>query len=219
MEEMTKHGRIGVAAMKAGMDRKTARRYVAAGQLPSELRVPRDWRTRPDPFTEHWPEIEARLRTTPELEAKTLFDLLQQEHPDRYADGQLRTLQRRVKAWRATSGPEREVMLAQQHRPGEAAQTDFTNAAELGVRIAGELFAHLLCVLVLPFSNWQWRQCACPSRWPRCVRESSGRCSSSGACRSTTRPTTQRRRRTRLPTASGGLSRDGGGRSTRATWP
>jgi hypothetical protein len=156
MEEMTKHGRIGVAAMKAGMDRKTARRYVAAGQLPSELRVPRDWRTRPDPFTEHWPEIEARLKTTPELEAKTLFELLQQEHPDRYGDGQLRTLQRRVKAWRATSGPEQEVMLAQQHRPGEAAQTDFTNAAELGVGIAGELFAHLLCVFVLPFSNWQW---------------------------------------------------------------
>lgn len=156
MEEMSKHGQIGQAAMKADMDRKTARKYVAAGKLPSELKQPRDWRTRPDPFEEHWPEIEARLRETPEFEAKTLFDLLQQQHPGRYEDGQLRTLQRHVKRWRAAHGPDREVVLAQQHRPGEAAQTDFTHATELAVTIAGQLFAHLLCVLVLPYSNWQW---------------------------------------------------------------
>jgi len=91
MEEMNKHGQIGQAAMKADMDRKTARKYVAAGKLPSELKQPRDWRTRPDPFEEHWPEIEARLRETPEFEAKTLFELLQQEHPERYDAGQLRS--------------------------------------------------------------------------------------------------------------------------------
>jgi hypothetical protein len=156
MEEMSKHGQIGQAAMKADMDRKTARKYVAAGKLPSELKQPRDWRTRPDPFEEHWSEIEARLRDTPEFEAKTLFELLQQQHPGRYEDGQLRTLQRHVKRWRAAHGPDREVVLAQQHRPGEAAQTDFTHATELAVTIAGQLFVHLLCVLVLPYSNWQW---------------------------------------------------------------
>jgi hypothetical protein len=156
MEEMSKHGRIGQAAMKADMDRKTARKYVTAGKLPSAMVQPRDWRTRPDPFEEHWPEVEARLRDTPELEAKTLFELLQDAHPGRYDDGQLRTLQRRVRQWRATHGPEREIVLAQQHRAGEAAQTDFTHATELGVTIAGQLFAHMLCVLVLPYSNWQW---------------------------------------------------------------
>ena len=156
MEEMSKHGQIGQAAMKADMDRKTARKYVAAGKLPSELKQPRDWRTRPDPFEAHWPDIEARLRETPEFEAKTLFDLLQQQYPGRYEDGQLRTLQRHVKRWRAAHGPDREVVLAQQHRPGEAAQTDFTHATELAVTIAGQLFVHLLCVLVLPYSNWQW---------------------------------------------------------------
>jgi len=156
MEEMSKHGQIGQAAMKADLDRKTARKYVAAGKLPSELTQPRDWRTRPDPFAAHWPEVEAKLRATPELEAKTLFELLQQQYPGRYEDGQLRTLQRHVKRWRAAQGPEREVVLAQQHRPGEAAQTDFTHATELAVTIAGQLFAHLLCVVVLPYSNWQW---------------------------------------------------------------
>jgi hypothetical protein len=156
MEEMTKHGKLGQAAMKADMDRKTAGKYVAAGKLPSEMKAPRDWRTRPDPFVEHWPDVQARLEETPELEAKTLFEVLREEHPDRYADGQLRTLQRRVKAWRAAHGPDQEVVLGQRHRAGEAAQTDFTTTAELGVTIAGETFVHMLCVLVLPYSNWQW---------------------------------------------------------------
>jgi hypothetical protein len=156
MEEMSKHGQIGQAAMKADMDRKTARKYVAAGHPPSAMARTRAWRTRPDPFEEHWAEVEERLRATPELEAKTLFELLQTQHPERYADGQLRTLQRRVRWWRAARGPEQEIMLAQQHRPGEAAQTDFTHATELAVTIAGQVFVHMLCVLVLPYSNWQW---------------------------------------------------------------
>jgi Mu transposase, C-terminal domain len=142
--------------MKADMDRKTARKYIAAGTLPSAMVEPRDWRTRPDPFEEHWPEIEARLRETPELEAKTVFEWLQGQHPGQYEDGQLRTLQRHVKRWRAAHGPEREIVLGQQHRPGEAAQTDFTHATELAVTIVGQVFVHLLCVVVLPYSNWAW---------------------------------------------------------------
>lgn len=156
MEEMQKHGRIGDAAMKAGMDRKTARRYVQAAKLPSEMVVPRSWRTREDPFAEDWAEVAALLEATPELEAKTVFELLCERHPGRYESGQLRTLQRHVRHWRAEQGPERDVVLAQRHRPGEAAQTDFTRMGELAITIAGEPFVHLLCVLVLPFSNWQW---------------------------------------------------------------
>lgn len=156
MEEMSKHGSIGVAAMKAGMDRKTARKYVVAGKLPSEMPIVREWRTRPDPFDEHWSEVVEQLRDAPGLEAKTVFEALCAKYPDRYEPGQLRTLQRRVRAWRAQEGPEKDVTLAQQHRPGEAAQTDFTRTAELGVTIAGETFLHLLCVFVLPFSNWLW---------------------------------------------------------------
>lgn len=156
MEEMSKHGSIGLASMRAGMDRKTGRKYVAAGQLPSGMVKERDWRTREDPFVEHWPEVEARLADTPELEAKTLFELLVQKYPGRYEPGQLRTLQRRIKTWRAAQGPDKDVVLAQRHRPGEAAQTDFTSAAELAVTIAGQLFIHMLCVFTLPYSNWRW---------------------------------------------------------------
>jgi hypothetical protein len=156
MEEMTKHGQVGIAALRAGMDRKTARKYVAAGKLPSALVQPRDWRTREDPFREHWPELEALLVACPTLEAKTLFEVLTETYVGRYEEGQLRTLQRRVRLWRAERGPEKEVVLGQQHRPGEAAQTDFTSTMELAVTIAGEVFSHLLCVFVLPYSNWRW---------------------------------------------------------------
>jgi hypothetical protein len=156
MDEMSKHGQIGRAALKADMDRKTARKYVTTGKLPSEMAAPRDWRTRPDPFEEHWPLVEQRLADTPELEAKSLFEWLTEMYPDRYEPGQLRTLQRHVRVWRAQSGPDKEVMLAQAHRPGEAAQTDFTWAKELAITIAGQLFVHMLCVFVLPYSNWQW---------------------------------------------------------------
>jgi hypothetical protein len=156
MEEMTKHGGVGLAAMRAGLDRKTARKYVEGGKLPSELVEPRSWRTHEDAFLEHWPELEAMLRESPALEAKTLFEVLVERCPGRYEEGQLRTLQRRVKAWRAERGPDKDVVLAQLHRPGEAAQTDFTWATELAVTIAGQAFVHMLCVFVLPYSNWRW---------------------------------------------------------------
>lgn len=156
MEEFGKHGRVGLAAMRAGVDRKTGRKYVGAGKLPSELEQPRAWRTREDPFTEDWPALAKRLEDEPGLEAKTLFELLCEEHSGRYEPGQLRTLQRRVALWRAQRGPEREIFFRQSHRPGEAGQTDFTETASLAVTIAGGIFVHLLCVFVLPFSNWQW---------------------------------------------------------------
>jgi len=156
MEEMTRHGGVGLAAMRAGMDRKTARKYVQGGKLPSELVEPRNWRTHEDAFLEHWPELEAMLSDAPALEAKTLFAVLVEKYPNRYEDGQLRTLQRRVKAWRAERGPDKDVVLAQLHRPGEAAQTDFTWATELAITIAGLAFVHMLCVFVLPYSNWRW---------------------------------------------------------------
>ena len=156
MEEMSKDGHIGQAAMKADMDRKTARRYVAAGKLPSEMKEPRWWRTRQDPFVEDWPGVAQMLADTPGLEAQTVLELLEAKQPGRYNDSHLRTLQRRIHRWRAEHGPEREIWFTQAHRPGEAAQTDFTSTAELGVTITGQVFLHLLCVTVLPYSNWQW---------------------------------------------------------------
>jgi transposase len=154
--EMTKCGRIGVAAARAGMSRNTATKYLKTDELPSEQRSLRIWRTRKDPFEDEWPDIEAELTREPGLEAKTIFEELLSKHPDRYHAGQLRTLQRRVKQWRAARGPEKELFFPQEHRPGEAMQTDFTSMNSLSITIARQPYEHLLCHCVLPYSNWSW---------------------------------------------------------------
>ena len=60
----------------------------------------RNYRTRKDPFEAAWPEILAWLQKEPDKTAKDLFKKLQDKHPDQYTNGQLRTLQRRVRTWR-----------------------------------------------------------------------------------------------------------------------
>ena len=98
--------------MKAGMDRKTARKYLQEGKLPSELEAVRNWRTRSNPFEKHWSEIERQLKDAPELEAKTIFDHFIEKYPDHYKPGQLRTLQRRVTEWRADGRSRTGVVLS-----------------------------------------------------------------------------------------------------------
>lgn len=156
MAELSKHGGVGLAAMRAGIDPKTVRKYTTAGKLPSALKQARTWRTHVDAFANEWEMITAMLVAAPELETKTIFEFLESEKPGCHEDGELRTLQRRVRAWRAQQGPDKEVFFAQNHRPGEAGQTDFTWATELGITIDGEPFAHMLCHFVLPYSNWEW---------------------------------------------------------------
>ncbi len=103
-----------IAAAKAGMDPKTARKWLRLRRLPSEQRRVRTWRTRLDPFAPVWDQIRAQLEESPGLEAKTVFDALHRQYPGQFAEGQLRTLQRKIKTWRATEGPPREVFFAQQ---------------------------------------------------------------------------------------------------------
>ncbi len=144
-----------MAASKAGMDEKTARRYRGLGKLPSEVGVRHTWRTRPDPFEGVWDDLRRMLAVNPGLQAKTIFGHLQRRYPGRFADGQLRTLQRRVKEWRATEGPGREVYFPQQHRPGELAESDFTSMNGLCVTLGGCPFDHLFYHFVLTYSNWE----------------------------------------------------------------
>lgn len=148
------------AAVKANLkSRKTVAKYERLGQQPSELKQPRRYRTRTDPFAEDWPEVEQMLQHHPELEAKALFEWLCERQPDRYQAGQVRTLQRRVQIWRALHQPQ-VASLEQVHRPGEVLQTDGTWLTELGVTIQGQPFSHLLIHSVLPYSNWEWGRIA-----------------------------------------------------------
>jgi len=146
---------MATAALKAGLDVKTARKYRRLRKLPSETRRPHTWRTRDDPFAEVWGESREQLELNPGLEAKTVFEALQRKYPGRLADGQLRSFQRRVRTWRATKGPPKEVFFSQVHRPGRLCQSDFTHMASLGVTLGGQRFEHLMYHFVLTYSNWE----------------------------------------------------------------
>jgi hypothetical protein len=143
------------AAWKVGMDAKTAQKYRDSDRLPSESFTPKTWRTREDPFQEVWPELLDRLVLNPGLQAKTLFEDLQRRSPGRFPDGQLRTLQRKIKAWRATDGPAKEVFFDQVHTPGALCASDFTSMNDLHVTLAGQPFDHLVYHFVLTYSNWE----------------------------------------------------------------
>ena len=144
-----------IAASKAGMDPTTARRYRGLERLPSELKKEREWRTREDPFSEVWEAVQQQVQESPGLEAKTLFEWLQREYPGRFSDGQIRTLQRRIKLWRVTEGPAQEVYFGQKHTPGRLCASDFTHMTELGITLAGRTFEHLVYHFVLTYSNWE----------------------------------------------------------------
>lgn len=156
-ETYARTGNLRKSAMMAGISDKTGRTYRANDKLPSEIMKSqeRHWKTRKDPFEEDWPEIKQMLEDAPELEAKTIFDKFNEDFPDKYQEGQLRTLQRKIRIWRASEGPPKEVFFPQVHKPGEFMQTDWTDGGKLGITINGEPYDHWLCNSVLPYSNWQ----------------------------------------------------------------
>lgn len=146
-----------VAAAQAGMSERSARRYEAAPVLPSQ-RAPRGGRrTRIDPLAAVWDsEVVPLLNAFPHMRATAVLEELGRTHPGEYGERVLRTLQRRILAWRAISGPERELIFRQNHPPGFQALSDFTEGGSLGVTIAGEPFAHLLYHFWMAFSGWRY---------------------------------------------------------------
>lgn len=115
-----------LAAAMSSMTAKTARKY-EVGPLPSQTKAPRDWRTRPDPFQKDWDTVVEPLLAKDEkrvLQATTVLEELKKAKPDQYSDKELRTLQRRMREWRAVQGPPKEVFFPQDHRPGREAQME-----------------------------------------------------------------------------------------------
>jgi pimeloyl-ACP methyl ester carboxylesterase len=149
-----KHHSQEVAAAKTGISVRTARRIERDATLPS--RKPRhSWRTRPDPFADVWDsEVVPLLRNAPHLMGITVLRKLQDDHPDRYPDSMRRTLERRIRQWRALEGPTQEVFFPQEHQPGVRGLSDFTDMSKLCVTIGGAPFGHRLYHFVLAFSRW-----------------------------------------------------------------
>jgi len=149
---------LSQSAAQAGIDRKTARRYLRAGKGPRHLQVAHTWRTREDPFGERWSLIESWLEREAHLQATSILEELKIQFPeDGFHQGHLRTLQRRLKAWRRRSGHPKSppIYFEQVHEPGRAIQLDWFHPRTFEVTIGGLPFPHRICQAVLTYSNWE----------------------------------------------------------------
>lgn len=144
-----------VAAAKAGMDVKTARKYINSRELPSDMKGAHVWKTRTDVFAAHWDEIEKMLDASPRLQGKTVLAYLIRKYPHHYEQKHLRTLQRRIRDWRAEKGTSQAVIFRQDIKPGKQSQSDYTCMNSLNITIHGQAFKHLLFHFMLPYSRWE----------------------------------------------------------------
>lgn len=141
------------AAAKADMSVRSGRRIEKRGtDRPSQSR---HWRTRQDPLAAVWEsELVPLLERDSKLTGLTLLEYLEDHHPGEYDNAILRTLQRRVKQWKALHGPGQPVIFRQQAEPGLMGLSDFTRPDD-PITVAGEPFPHLLYQYRLAFSGWR----------------------------------------------------------------
>jgi len=141
------------AAAKAGMSLRTARKHLTTGGLMTEEAL-KNSSKRSDVFDGVWSELADLLSLDPGLQAKTLLEMLM-DREESFHLGHLRTLQRRVREWRALNGPDIDVNFRQKHKPGKQSQSDWTHCEELNVTIDGAVFFHMLFRFMLPYSRWE----------------------------------------------------------------
>ncbi len=155
------------AAAIAGIGTRSGQRW-ETGSLPSQRKKKRGWRTRADPFVEVWdkdvvPLLEADTKR--KLQAKTLLKELRSRYPGEYPRSLTRTLQRRMRDWRALHGSDKEVVFPQEHPPGREAAFDFTHTGELGITLCGVPFDHLLFTLKSSCGKWLYAELAYGETW------------------------------------------------------
>jgi hypothetical protein len=144
-----------VAAAKAGFSTASAYRFDKDRRMPSQKQAPRE-RRRPDPLAAVWDdEIVAMLKAAPGLRPVAIFEEVRRRHPE-LGDNIRRTLERRIRAWRALHGPEREVIFRQEHPPGRLGLSDFTDMAGLAVTVSGDLLIHRLYHFRLAYSGFAY---------------------------------------------------------------
>ena len=146
-----------IAAARSGLSERTGRRIESDPRLPSQKAAERPLRRQTvDPLGGLWEsDILPLLTSRPGLRPVTLLDEMQLRHPDRDWTRLRRTLERRVRAWRAEHGPAREVIFRQDHPPGQQGLSEFTDMADLGISVGGEPLAHRLYHFVLAYSGWE----------------------------------------------------------------
>jgi hypothetical protein len=143
-----------VAAAKAGFSPASGYRIEDDPRLPSQKKVPRG-RRRPDPLAEVWDgAIVPILKAAPGIRAIAVLEEIRRRHPE-IGPGIRRTLERRMRAWRALAGPEQDVIFRQEHEPGRLGLSDFTDTSALGIMIVGVVLEHRLYHFRLAFSGFE----------------------------------------------------------------
>ena len=144
---------IEVAAAKADFSRSTGFRIAQDPRLPSQKMQPRE-RRRPDPLeTIFDAEVVPLLKEAPGLRPVAIFEEMLRRHPE-LSPGIRRTLERRIRSWRALHGAEQDVIFRQVHEPGRMGLSDFTDMSALGVTVGGHPLAHMLYHFRLPWSGF-----------------------------------------------------------------
>ena len=145
------------AAAKAGFSTASAYRIEQDRRLPSQKQGPRE-RRRPDPLAAVWDsEVVPLLKSVAGLRPIAIFDEIRRRHPEIGA-GIRRTLERRIRTWRALHGAEQDIIFRQEHPPGRLGLSDFTHMGDRGVSIAGVPLDHRLYHFRLAFSGWEHAQ-------------------------------------------------------------
>jgi len=144
------------AAAKAGISVATARRIETRPPTDSDSGKKRSYRTRADPLAGIWDEeIVPLLQASPRLRSVTIYEELCRGLPDRVDHGVRRTIERRIREWRALHGAERSVMFPQVQIPGRMGLSDFTDANALGVTVSGQAFPHRLYHFAMAYSGFE----------------------------------------------------------------
>ena len=134
---------LPAAAAQAGISVATAYRFGHDPRLPSDKRALRE-RRRADPLADIFEaEVVPLLQAAPSIRPVAIFDELRRRHAELHV-GVRRTLERRVRAWRALHGEERDVMFRQVHEAGRMGLSDFTEMGDLAVTVSGLALDHRL---------------------------------------------------------------------------
>ena len=143
------------AAARADISVSSAYR-IEKGKISGDKKK-RSWKTRKDPFEEVWSSIILpQVESHPNLLAITILEKLQDDFPNKYPDRLLRTLQRRIKAWKVMCGPQKVVIFNQEHYPGRLGISDFTILKGIMITIQGQIFDHILYHFRLVYSRWSF---------------------------------------------------------------
>jgi hypothetical protein len=142
------------AAAQAAISLRTAYRIENDPRLPSQTAAPRG-RRRPDPLIAIFDtEIVPMLEAAPGLRPIAIFEEMQRRHPE-LPEGVRRTMERRIRQWRALHGKDRDVIFRQVQEPGRMGLSDFTEMGDLAVRIAGVELDHRLYHFRLACSGFE----------------------------------------------------------------